>query len=552
MKTPVKTNKNRRVFLVESAAALGAAACGPAQSSPDGSNQAAPAPGAGSTGGTTSVATSAPAAAAGQPKVGGVTTWAAESDPVSLNPITNSNFSSTQGFEHSYESLTGYDAKLNIVPALAERWETPNDTTYIFHLRRGVKWHDGTDFTAEDVKYTFDVVLDPKGPAVWRTNFDQVDQVEVMDKNTVKFTTKTPFPPLLGAFAILRSSAIVQKGAMERGKLDTQVIGTGPYKMTEYVPKSHVKLVKNADYWGKPVPNINEVTLKVLEDEDARVAALRSGSIDYAFLTAEGEQRLRNERNLQILKGPRIFLYVIFANVTRKPWGDVRVRQAINLATDRDEIIDKALSGAGTVAGPIASGFGNWSVPPEELKAKWYKPDLAKARQLLKDAGVADGQKMDLLLNASNPFFPAAAVVFKSQLQKVGIDVQIRQVEQGVFIRESGADGGFNYDYSLNAFTPRHDPDGFLWARYYSKNPASVGYANDKVDDLLAKARITVDVAARKRMYDEAQRILLDEAPALWLAVDNNVEGIRPRLKGYAQSAFTRRDAGLKSAWLDG
>lgn len=118
----------------------------------------------------------APAATpAGRPKPGGASVWASESDPVSMNPITNSAFQSTQGFEHSYESLTGYDSRMRVIPALAERWETPDDTTFIFHLRRGVKWHDGTDFTADDVKYTFDVVLDPRGPAIWRTNFDQVD-----------------------------------------------------------------------------------------------------------------------------------------------------------------------------------------------------------------------------------------------------------------------------------------------------------------------------------------------------------------------------------------
>src|SRR5581483_6844648 len=104
------------------------------------------------------------AAQAGAPRPGGASVWAAETDPVALNPITNSNFSSTQGFEHCYESLTAFDAKLQIVPALAERWETPNPTTYVFHLRRGVRFHDGSEFTAEDVKYTFDIVLDPKGP----------------------------------------------------------------------------------------------------------------------------------------------------------------------------------------------------------------------------------------------------------------------------------------------------------------------------------------------------------------------------------------------------
>ncbi|MEP7199464.1 MAG: ABC transporter substrate-binding protein, partial [Chloroflexota bacterium] len=224
------------------------AACAPAATTAPGAQQPA--------------ATTAPSG----PKPGGVSTWAAETDPVALNPITNSNFSSTQGFEHCYESLTAFDSKLNIVPALAESWTTPDDKTYIFKLRQGVKFHDGSDFTADDVKYTFDIVLDPKGPAIWRGNFDQVDKVEVMDKNTVKFTTKAPFPPLLGAFAILRSSAILKKGAMETTKLETTINGTGPYKLVEYVPKSHVKLARNADYWGKPLPYLSEVTFKVLED----------------------------------------------------------------------------------------------------------------------------------------------------------------------------------------------------------------------------------------------------------------------------------------------
>lgn len=495
----------------------------------------------------------APAATpAGRPKPGGASVWASESDPVSMNPITNSAFQSTQGFEHSYESLTGYDSRMRVIPALAERWETPDDTTFIFHLRRGVKWHDGTDFTADDVKYTFDVVLDPRGPAIWRTNFDQVDRVEVVDRNTVRFLTKTPFPPLLGAFAILRSSAIIKRGAME-GNLATQIVGTGPYRMLEYVPKSHVELVKNADYWGKPLPHIDRVTFKVLEEEDARVAGLRSRTLDYAFLTPVGEQRLRNQRNIVLTKSPRIFLFVFVPNMLRKPWSDVRVRQAINLTIDRQEMIDKALSGSGTISGPIATGFGNWFISPDELKRRWYRKDLDKAKRLLAEAGVREGQEMDFLVTpfGGAGFYTSAAVVLKDQLTKIGINVKIRQVETGVFIREASPAGNFNYDMQANAFTPRHDPDGFLWARFYSKNPFAAGYNNPKVDDLLLRARTTVDPAARKFMYDEVQRRLLEELPMFWIAVDNIVEGTQNYLKGYSQSPFTRRDFGLKNAWLD-
>ncbi|MGH2373205.1 MAG: ABC transporter substrate-binding protein [bacterium] len=500
--------------------------------------------------------TAAPAPApapspAGVPKPGGASVWASESDPVSMNPITNSAFQSTQGFEHSYESLTGYDSRMRIIPALAERWDTPDENTYIFHLRRGVKFHDGTDFTADDVKYTFDIVLDPRGPAIWRPNFDQLDRVDVIDRNTIRFSTKTPFPPLLGAFAILRSSAILKRGAMS-GNLATQINGTGPYRMLEYVSKSHVELAKNPDYWGKPLPYIDRVTFKVLEEEDARVAGLRSRTLDYAFLTPVGEQRLRNQRNIVLTKSPRIFLFVMVPNMLRKPWSDIRVRQAINMTIDRQEMIDKALSGSGTISGPIATGFGNWFIPPEELSRRWYRRDPDKAKQLLKEAGVQEGQQMDMLVTpfGGAGFYTAAAVVLKDQLAKIGITVNIRQVETGVFIREAGPPN-FNYDMQANAFTPRHDPDGFLWARFYSKNPFAAGYNNPTVDDLLLRARTTVNPVQRKFLYDEAQRRLLVDFPMFWIAVDNIVEGTQNYLKGYTQSPFTRRDFGLKNAWLD-
>lgn len=498
----------------------------------------------------------APAAAAepGAPVAGGTSVWAAESDPVALNPITNSNFASTQAFEHAYESLTAYDSELNILPSLAESWETPDDLTHIFHLRQGVKWHDGSDFTAADVKYTFDIVLDPEGPAVWRSNFDQVESVEVVDDHTITFKTKAPFPPLLGAFAILRSSAIIKQGALEEGNLDNTVVGTGPYKLTQYIPQDVLEYEKFADYWGAPLPYIDKVSFKILVDEDTRIAALRAGTVDYAFLTSVGAERVRQDAAITLLEGPRTFLYIFVFNMERAPWSDVRVRQAISLATDRDELIQKALFGAGSVSGPIPTGFGDWFIPEEELRSGWYTPDIEKAKELLAEAGVAEGQVLDLLVTdfGGSPFYTGAGVVFKEQMAKIGIDVQIRLVEQGVFIAEASPDGNFNYDMCINAFSPRHDPDGFLWARFFSENPYAVGYANERMDEILPAARSTIDVALRHELYNEAQKILLDESPMIWVSVDNLIEGLSPRLKGYKQSPFTRRSWSLANSWLEG
>jgi peptide/nickel transport system substrate-binding protein len=486
----------------------------------------------------------------GSPKPGGTSVWAAETDPVALNPITNSNFSSTQGFEHCYESLTAFDAKAQIVPALAERWDTPNPTTYVFHLRPGVRFHDGSEFTAEDVKYTFDIVLDPKGPAFWRGNFDQVDKVDVVDRHTVRFVTKAPFPPLLGALAILRSSAIIPKGAMEKLKLETQVVGTGPYRLVEYVPKSHVKLRKNADYWGKPLPYLDEVTFRILEEEDARVAGLRAGSLDYGFLTPEGIQRLRGDARIVVTSRPRTYLYAFVINRQRKPWSDPRARQALSLATDRQEIIEKVFSGGATMAGPIPFGFGDWYLTAEELQAKWYKPDLAKARALLKEAGVPDGHTIDLLVTPFNQNFPGLAVVFADQLKRIGLNATIRQVEQGVFLKEVQPPT-FNYDIQANAYTARHDPDGYVYNGFHSQTRNAAGYANPKVDELLTRARTTIDRAQRKAMYREIQQALLDDAPNVWIGNDNVTEGLQRYVKGYEQSPYTYRAWGLKHAWLD-
>ncbi len=484
------------------------------------------------------------------PKAGGASVWAAETDPVALNPITNSNFSSTQGFEHSYESLTAFDARLNIVPALAERWDTPDPTTYVFHLRRGVRFHDGSEFTADDVKYTFDIVLNPKGPAVWRGNFDQVDRVDVVDRHTVRFTTRAPFPPLLGALAILRSSAIIPKGAMEKLKLETQVVGTGPYRLVEYVPKSHIKLKRNPDYWGKPLPYIEDVTFRILEEEDARVAGLRAGSLDYAFLGPEGAQRLRGERSLVIASRPRTYLYAFVINRARKPWSDPRVRQAISLATNRQEVVEKVFSGGATVAGPIPYGFGDWFLPAEELNARWFKPDVPRARQLLREAGVPEGQPVDLLVTAFNQNFPGLAVVFAEQMKAVGLAVRIRQVEQGVFLKEV-APPTFNYDIQANAYTARHDPDGYVYNGFHSKTPNAAGYNNPRMDELLVKARTTIDVAQRKALYRDIQRLLLDDAPNIWLCNDAVTEALQSYVRDYTQSPYTYRAWGLKHAWLD-
>ena len=482
----------------------------------------------------------------------GATVWSHEIAVTSLNPITSPEGSSNAFCELAYDGLTAFDANLNVVPALADSWETPNETTYVFHLRQGVKWHDGTELTAEDVKYTFDYVLDPKNAVYWRANFDQVTRVDAVSRNSVRFTTKTPFPPLLGALAIRKNSAIVQKGAIEKGAVNTQMNGTGPFRQVEYVPGSHMKLARFKEYWGPPRPYIEELTYKLLQDEDARVAAVRSGAVDYARLSVEGRQRLRDAPDLAFTTTPGMRIIALKFNMNRKPWGDVRVRQAINLAIDRQEIIEKALSGAGALSGPLPPVFGRWSVSAQELGAKWYKPDPSRARQLLKEAGYTADKPVDFMCAPFSPFDIGVATVVADQLARVGVSVKLRQVETGVFSKEENPPV-INFDLNIGGFSARHDPDGYLWQRLFTdggKNPFSNGYRNDRLDAAVLRGRTTTDPARRKEAYDEAQRIVLDEAPFAWLVVPQQIEVFRKRIQGFSPSPLESRAWGLLHAWI--
>ncbi|MBX3069121.1 MAG: hypothetical protein KF883_01335 [Thermomicrobiales bacterium] len=483
---------------------------------------------------------------------GGSSVWAAESDPVSLDPIVDSGFAATQAFEHSYESLTGYDSNLNIVPALAESWETPDDLTYIFHLRQGVKFHDGSDFTAEDVKYTFDFVIDQDGPAGWRVNFSQVESVEIIDSHTVQFNNNSPFPGLLGAMAILRSSMVVKQGAFETPEvLATSINGTGPYKLVEYVPKDYILYQRNPDYWGNPLPYLDEVTFKILEDEETRIAGLRGGSLDYAALSTDGMLRMEGDSAFTINSAPRSYLYILQLNPRRPHWYHPSVRKAISIAINREEISDKVFSGGLHMSGPIPAGFGDWALPEDEIAAA-YSNDLDEARALLAEGGIEEGTELDFVVTAFNQFFPGLAVVVADQLSRVGINVNIRQLETGVFITETSEEGGFNFDMQPNAFSPRHDPDGFVF-RFHSDimmAGSETTLGSDELDDLLVKGRTTIDPALRKEYYDAAQRILLELAPMTWIGNDSVIEAVRTNIQDYTQSPFSRRDWGLKHAWI--
>ena len=511
---------------------------------------AAPKPAEASKPAAAPAATAAPQAApAGQARRGGTLTIAQELDPVSLDPHKTSNFSAVQGFEHVYESLTQYDEKLNVQPALAERWEvSPDGTQYTFFLRKDVKWHDGTEFVAGDVKYWHERMMATETVAPYKNWFDLIERVDVVDKNTARAVLSKPYPPLLATFAALRGGAITQQGAAEKSNLATTAIGTGPWKLAEYVPQSHLRYVKNPDYWNKELPLLDEFTMKIVLEEDARVAALRAGQVDYAFLTQEGADRVKADRNVTVLESPKAWLTVAQINTSRKPFDDVRVRQALRLALDPQEIIQKAVSGAAVPSGPVPTGHTDWFVKPEELK--YQQPNLERARALLVEAGQSD-LKFTILSSPQYPEFVTTALVMQDAFKKIGVTAEVQQLEWGTFVKQVNPPS-FDYDVNITARTFYPDPDHYLFPYFHSKsvNNPNGSYQNAKVDELLERGRTVADTAERHQVYAELQKLLEDELPHMWFYSGVNIEAVRNHVKGYVPS-FTGRRIALKQTWIE-
>jgi peptide/nickel transport system substrate-binding protein len=489
--------------------------------------------------------TTAPAAV----KKGGTLVIAADVNPVGLDPHAVTAFSSVAIYEHLYSSLATLDYKTNKVkPDLAESWKNVDDRTVEFKLRPGVKFHGGREITAEDVKYTVDRIIDPKIAAPLISYLGPGIQAEVVDKYTVRLKNQTPYAPLVSVFADRRPTAIVDREVVEKnGDLKNSVGGSGPFKLVEYTPDVRVVLEKNGDYWEKDFPILDRIEFRFITDETARLAAIRTGEADMTVLKdPKNAKLLKDDKNVNLNDVPSFWRSASPFNLDRKPLDDVRVRQAISYAIDRQEIINTVLLGDGVPTGPIPPGEGEWAIPvnAENFPTYQYNPD--KARQLLKEAG-AEGMKIGIqAAPAYAPDIPTAQVL-QAQLKKVGIDLQIQQMEWAAVLQ---AQRDRNFDLNLTFNTNRPDPDTYLSVAHSQFSQNWGKYNNPKMDELIEKGRATFNVDERKKIYGDIQKLFGTELPYLFLYVIKNYEPTRQQVKGYIPMSSGYRLA-LKETWVD-
>ncbi len=486
------------------------------------------------------------------PKRGGWLKVATDSTAVGLDPHLVLAFSSYTFLENSYETLVRYNKTMDIEPCLATSWEQPDDLTYVFHLRKGVKFHDDTDFTAEDVKFTFERLIDPNSKAPRGTSFKSIRKIETPDKYTVKIHMSKPMPQFMNTIASAWYAAIVSKAAVEKyGSLQSDVVGTGPFKLKKYEHGVKGIYERFDQYWDKGLPYIDGYDFIVIKDETSRVAALRKGSVDVGWIKpAQLADLLAKEKSLRIVAGPPVRQSFLFMKLDKFPFNNLKLRQAVASALNRQEIIDTVLMGRGSLTACIPPAAVPYVLPDNEiLGLPFYKQDLELSKKLLKEAGYPDGFEFTCITSPHSPDYVPATEIIQYQLAKVGIKMKIAQKDWGITIK-TWRSGDFTSMFFAGIWFP--DPEGYVYNFYYSKSKANFFGINDKkLDELFEAQHVESNQEKRVELWRKIQRYMAQTVPVVMpYASTARYEVVNKKVKNYHFLSNNSR-LYLRQAWVE-
>ena len=444
----------------------------------------------------------------------------------------------------NYSLLVQLDPKdpEKVIPDLAERWEvSPDGKTYTFYLRKGVKYHDGTPLTAEDVAFTFNNIAFP--PKDLRSKqqpfFAALEKVEAIDDYTVRMVTKYAQASFLQMVALPYNFIYSKRFYQAKGDMTKNVMGSGPYKLKGYDRGVAFEVTKNPDYFLKDRPYLDGITFYIIKDYAAINSALKTRRLDAVIgynhnLSGPEREALKKEfPEIIIREVAGATARTLVVNQTRKPWNDVRVRRAVGLALERDAFIKVAARGDGQVGSFVAPGF--FAIPPEELlKMPGYRypkdQDIAEAKKLLAEAGL--GKMKFTIVTRVMADYAGGAIVAKDQLAALGMETDVRPMEDGSYYERIY---GKDFDMAVHgAVAPLVEPDMILAQNYLTGSTGNYGsYSNPKVDELIVKQSQTLDVAERKKLIRQIEDILTEERPweVLWWRTYSSLWW--PSLKNY-------------------
>lgn len=496
----------------------------------------------------------APGTGADTPKYGGVLNATFSVDAAHFDPHRGT---AAQNYVSlTYNTLvrykTGHEVQVTdfiLEPDLAERWEQPDDTTYIFYLRKGVKFHDkppvnGRELTADDVVFTFERMLADDPENIRRGQYAMIESVEALDSHTVKITLSEPFAPFLSTLATVFASVL------PRADVDfkTTVIGTGPFMLDE-VDKG-VKYVynKHPEYYEDGKPYLDGIVLHIIPDMSARLAALRGKQVDVVDLVTYQQAKpvLDADPSLGWEKWPGNFSVMVRLNTLHKPLDDPRVRQALSLGLDREAIARALGGGEGVVNGPVPTALGDWAVNPSELPG--FTRDVEKAKQLLAEAGYPDGLTLNALGGSTPDNRKIMLEAMAGQWADIGVTLNIRLIPA---TEVNGIRVSKEFELLADNLTIGADPDNYLYVEYHSESSGNIGsYSDPVLDELLDQQRREMDETKRRELLVEAQKRVAENAFILTSGDPIYTSIWQPYVGGFRHS-YINQYLPLKDVWLN-
>jgi peptide/nickel transport system substrate-binding protein len=466
-------------------------------------------------------------------------------EPVNLDPPQVTDLNSNRVGRRIVETLVTFpEESTQVVPGLAESWTISKDgLQYTFKLRRGITFHDGTPFNAEAVKFSIERQINPGHPASKLGKypfanyfFGNVKAVEVLSDERVAFLLNEPRASFIAILAQPAASIVSPTAVMKWGPdYPTHPVGTGPFRFVSWDRGQRVVLEKNPTYWKYPV-KVERVIYRPIVEDQARLTELLTGTLDVIVgVPADFVSQLEQNAKITLLKQVGAHVWYLGMNNQKKPFDDKRVRQALNYAVNKDAIVKDVLKGTGASSrGPVLPG--TWGADPA-LKAYPYDPERAK--KLLAEAGYPNGFSTTLWVPESGSGMQAPvamSTVMQSNLKAVGVNVSMQTMEWGAYLAKLRTKEQELFALSWMAGT--EDPDMVMYPLLHSSQWTPIGpnralYKNPRFDALLQQARLTTDQAKRAQLYKEAQRILVDDAP--WVFVDHEIQiaALSKRVQGF-------------------
>ncbi|MGP8330076.1 MAG: ABC transporter substrate-binding protein [Methanosarcinaceae archaeon] len=438
-----------------------------------------------------------------------------------------------------YETLFKYNDKMELTPELATGYTQLSDNVWDIHLRENIVFHDNTPFNADAVVYSFERVMDESNSR--STEYDHIGSVVAKNEYTVTIITVEPYAPTIASL----TDPLVSIVSPDASDLDNDPVGTGPFMHDSHEFGASLSVVRNPNYWGGGV-KLESATISYISDRATRALLLESGDTDISQgLPYPEVSTIKDNPDLDIISKETMRMYFIFVNTEKAPLNDIRVRQAINYAINRDEIVDVALEGVGGV--PAISMF--------PLLFPWVNDGLTgypcnknTALSLLADAGITDsngdgmleygGEDFELNIKTytSRAAMQPSTEVIEAQLEDIGIDVTVELLGSSA-VKEAMTSGDYDLAFYSYGVAPSGDPNNFLTQHFDStagyKENLWIRYSNSAVDTLLASARQEMDPDNRKDYYDQVQEIIVEESPEMFIFHEMELVGYNTKVIGY-------------------